>query len=144
MPYKGAWAALGVPAHFEIGPTIGRCVARVVAAAHERSGRRSFESFVLNPRKQAIPRRENRNSSRPAARHVASREPILIIQAEATPPDDAIRALIDEWLVPALVEQFLRSSGYQTTGSLHRETTNASGESVYPGQSPMYNIPCPR
>ena len=35
----------------------------------------------------------------------------LELPSNDRPADDAVKAIIDEWLVPALVEEYLRSNG---------------------------------
>lgn len=49
-----------------------------------------------------------RRSSPQAPRGAPSGESRLSIHPRSEPSDQAIRALLDEWLVPALIEAFLR------------------------------------
>ena len=43
---------------------------------------------------------------------------LLICSADNQPVDDVVKALIDEWLVPALVEEFIR---LKQQGSIKRD-----------------------
>jgi len=47
---------------------------------------------------------------------VEGRPPTSALISSSFPPDDAVRRIIDEWLVPRLVEDFIRSCNFQEDG----------------------------
>ncbi len=63
-----------------------------------------------------------------AARHKQKRvEPQLVLCSEANKPvDDAVKALIEEWFVPALVEEYIRLNQLRTEQCNHPNSNAAS------------------